>query len=255
MTTDEIAKKIGDHNWYHRIELAPGVITPGVELFDRICSFIKEHVDPLDYAGKTVLDVGARDLLHSLRAKAKGASKVVAIDNDISAGARDLVLPVLDQERVIEQRHQNLYAVSGEQFDVVQFFGVLYHLRYPFNGLKRMVDATKIGGLLLIEGGVLVQPQLEGSEILYCPSPENSPYDPSSVTFFNAKALDSALNSMGCERIKPVAYWEQSGVIRRGFFVYRKNSAPVHGYWEMDGMHTYHTRAAHASSCWQPDTE
>jgi SAM-dependent methyltransferase len=249
-----LLEQVSRFKWYHRIELAPGVITPGVELFDAICDFIKANTDPIDYKGKTVLDVGARDLLHSLRAKSKGAKKIVAIDNDVSQGARELILPLLDPDRIIEQRHQNLYTVKGEQFDIVQFFGVLYHLRYPMLGIKTLVDATKTGGVLLIESGVLVDPNLASHEFLYCPASERSPYDPSSVTFFNACALDSLLASMGCTRKAPVSYWENSGMIRRGFFIYEKTSSPSHGYWELDGFHTYHTRLAHANSDWKPDS-
>lgn len=250
MTTDQIQNEIAKYKWYHRIEVAPGIVTPGVILFDQICDFIARNVALHDYEGKSVLDVGARDCLHSLRAERMGAASVTAIDNDISAGARDFVLPLLGSK--VQMRHQNLYDVPEKNhFDIVQFFGVLYHLRFPFNGLKKMAEATKVGGTLMIEGGFLVSPAVEKMEMLWCPAPERSPYDPSSVTFFNACAMDATLKTLGCEPIAEPVYWEPSGAIRRGFFTYRRTAEINHGYWE--GLHDYHTRAAHANADWKPD--
>ena len=252
MAPEQLAAEASKYSWYHCIELAPGVVTAGVEQFDRVCKFIEQNCQEIDYAGKSVLDVATRDCLHALRAERRGAREIVAIDNDISAGARDFVLPHFQSK--IELRHQNLYQLQEPgRFDIVQFFGVLYHLRFPFLGLKRVADCCKIGGLLLVESGMLVRRELARAEILYCPDSENSPYEESSVTFFNCKGLDAALKSFGCERISGETYRETVGPIRRGFFVYRKNADISHGYWELDGTHTYHTRGSDRPSGWKPD--
>jgi SAM-dependent methyltransferase len=50
----------------------------------------------------------------------------------------------------------NLYdfaVPSNNRFDLVIFAGVLYHLRFPFLGLKRIADALKPGGRAIIEKG------------------------------------------------------------------------------------------------------
>jgi tRNA (mo5U34)-methyltransferase len=61
--------------WYHTIELAPGVITPGrVDL-----RAIASRVLPDDLSGKRVLDVGAFDGFWSFEMERRGAD-VVAID-------------------------------------------------------------------------------------------------------------------------------------------------------------------------------
>src|SRR3990172_3469081 len=44
---------------------------------------------------------------------------------------------------------------------------------------------------------MLVEPGLEGHELLYCPV-ENSPYEPTSCTFFNATALTTTLRAFRC---------------------------------------------------------
>ena len=250
MTLEKMHEEIAKYNWYHRIEIAPGVFTPGIKDYVRICDFIHENQRKHDYTGKSVLDVGARDCLHAIRVKRLGAGRVLAIDNDISPGARDFVLPLLGLD--IEYKHQNLFSLDdSETFDIVQCFGVLYHLRYPFNGLKKLVDAAKVGGTILIEGGFLVDDRFADMEMLYCPSSENSPYDPSSVTFFNARGISAAMKSFGCRLETEPLYLETRGNIRRGFFVFRKAEQVTHGYWE--GLHTYHTRAAHARTDWQAD--
>jgi tRNA (mo5U34)-methyltransferase len=142
MTSEKIQEEMAKYNWYHRIEVAPGVFTPGIQDYFRVCDFIRDNQAKHDYSGRSVLDVGARDCLHAIRTKGLGAGRVLAIDNDISAGARDFVLPLLALD--IEYKHQNLFSLDDtETFDFVQCFGVLYHLRYPFNGLKKLVDAAR----------------------------------------------------------------------------------------------------------------
>lgn len=250
MTTEKIKEEISKYTWYHKIELAPNVFTDGGDLFNSICDFIHENMRTYDYSGKSVLDIGARDCLHSLRAEKLGACKILAIDNDISLGAKNLVLPLLKSK--IEMRHQNLYDLQEKnEFDIVQFFGVLYHLRFPFNGLKKVAEACKIGGNILIEGGFLVSEQLKNDEILWCPSPERSPYDPSSVTFFNACAMNATMKTLGCVPSSEPKYWEPTGSVRRGFFAYTKTEDINYSYWT--GLHDMHTRGGHRGSAWIAD--
>jgi ribosomal protein L11 methylase PrmA len=109
MTTEEIINEAAKYKWYHKIELCEGFTTPGVELFDRICTFIYQNQRRFGYEGKSVLDVGARDGLHSIRASRLGAKTVTAIDNDISMGAVNLAFPLLAKNATY--RHQNLYSL------------------------------------------------------------------------------------------------------------------------------------------------
>ena len=110
-------------------------------------------------------------------------------------------------------REMNLYALDPSvigNFDIILFFGVLYHLRYPFWGLKRIVDCLADRGFLLIETGVLVADHLKDQEILYCPV-ERSPYgEPSSCTFFNETGLTVTLRSFNL-RIEQSAIFHPKG--------------------------------------------
>jgi hypothetical protein len=94
----------------------------------------------------------------------------------------------------------NLYDfATNTPYDVVLCAGVLYHLRFPFLGLKKLAEATRPGGTLILETGIWST--LLPAELLYCPAPEDSPYDPTSVSFYNHAGLIAALRSMGFDDV------------------------------------------------------
>jgi SAM-dependent methyltransferase len=128
----------------------------------------------------------------------------------------------------------------GEPFDVVLFFGILYHLRYPVWGLKCVLEALKPGGLLLIETALFIVPV--PYEVIYCPV-KGSPYEPTSCSFFNEQALRVTLASMGCD-VESVVEQEGSAneKVSRFFIVARKTremAEPFRTYWE--GEHHFHS--------------
>ena len=63
---------------YHRIELAPGVFTPGVNDSGKFLALLEL---PRDLSGKRVLDLGTRDGYFAFEAERRGAAEVVAIDD------------------------------------------------------------------------------------------------------------------------------------------------------------------------------
>lgn len=147
-------------HWYHRIEVAPGVVTPGVNDSQMILDALQlpERLD-----GMRVLDIGARDGFFSFECERRGAGEVVAIDYlpPEETGfpiARDLV------GSQVEMRQANVYDLTpGDYgtFDLVLFLGVLYHLRDPMLALDRIADVSK-GKLILetqaIDEALLVSP-------------------------------------------------------------------------------------------------
>ena len=84
-------------------------------------------------------------------------------------------------------------------FDVVFFPGVLYHLRYPFWGLKVLRDMMKPDGELLIETAIWRGDP--NNAILFCPIEKDSPYEPTSCTFFNEKGLVDTLKSLNFDTV------------------------------------------------------
>jgi len=192
MTIDEAIAK---YKFYHCIELQPGIFTPGwkevVPLQAPVLEVIKEH----DLRGKRVLDIGCRDGLFSFAAEKQGGL-VLGIDNDLSKAATEFLIPLFQSSVIIKELNLYDFQVGpDERFDFVIFAGVLYHLRCPFFGMKRIADAMTAGGTMVLETALLLSHHSE--PLLYCPRPEDSPYEPTSVSFFNHLGLVAGLQSFG----------------------------------------------------------
>lgn len=248
MTRNEIISQAAQYTWYHRIDLGDGVFTDSscepLPVFRAVWDFIRENMRRVDYRGKRVLDVGCRDGMYSFEAERCGAREVVAIDNNISKGAVNLLIPHFQSK--VKMQEMNLLELSPAahgEFDVILFFGVLYHLRYPFWALAKLLDCLKEGGDLLIESGMLVSPGWSNEPLLYCPSVD-SPYEPTSCTFFNARGLQVALESMNCTHVGEAtldgtqmkAGGGSKAVVQRQFFHFRKNPTQerdqtLQSYW------------------------
>ena len=135
--------------WYHKIELPEGVVTPGWAPLRPSSYRIPERLD-----GKRVLDVGAWDGYWTFEALKRGAIEVVAVDdfsdylghldnsNRRSWETFDLCRELLefDDDRC-KRYDMSVYDIDESivgRFDVVFFFGTLYHLRYPLMALDRL---------------------------------------------------------------------------------------------------------------------
>ena len=136
--------------WYHRIQLPHGLQTSGINPLN-----VEAYQIPEDLAGKRVLDVGAWDGFWTFEALQRGAAEVVAIDDfsdflGQSALERrrnwksfDLCREALGYDHQRGQRYElSIYDLDpkklGGTFDIVFFFGTLYHLRHPLLGLDRL---------------------------------------------------------------------------------------------------------------------
>lgn len=134
--------------WYHRWEVFQGVWTPGRRPVDMVCA---RASIPSDLTGKRVLDVGAWNGCFSFECERRGASEVIAYgleNSDVSGFNR---LKKLLGSRVTYVQG-SVYTISPQQlgeFDLILFFGVLYHLRYPLLALDRIRSVCR--GDVLIE--------------------------------------------------------------------------------------------------------
>jgi tRNA (mo5U34)-methyltransferase len=135
--------------WFHNLHLPGGVQTlPDHFLGGDFPRFkwlqIADSV-PQDLHGWHVLDVGCNAGFYSFELARRGAS-VVAIDSDehYLAQARWAAGQFGLHDRV-EFRRQGVYEVarSPEQFDLVWFMGVFYHLRYPLLALDVLARRTR----------------------------------------------------------------------------------------------------------------
>ncbi len=260
---EALRDRLGAYSWYHRIQVAEDVYTiptqevraslqeqPGGYL--AIWDLVLAGMDGIDFKGKRVLDVGCRDGLFAFEAERRGARDVVGIDNDLSRGAVEVLIPFF--RSVVRMHSFNVYDLTPATFgtfDVVLGPGVLYHLRLPFLALKKLVDCLADHGVLLIEAHMMTDERFEEYEFLYCPVFRHPWDDPTSCTLFNKKGLCATLESLNCRLLEAralPAYPRGAGefpVTNRQMFVFQKDLALASGraflssYWY--GTHDWHS--------------
>lgn len=128
--------------WWHRIDLGDGIVTPGftpLELHSIISSSI-----PVSLSGKTILDVGAWDGYYSFLCERRGA-RVTAIDrNPGHVKSFNIVKKILRSK--VTCHVMDLFDLPKRihaSFDIILFFGVLYHLKDPLGALHVLSSFTK----------------------------------------------------------------------------------------------------------------
>lgn len=184
------------YKFYHVIQLTETLFTPGWDHLLDLQKPIHRFLRGIELKGKRFLDIGCRDGLFSFEAEKLGAKEVIGIDNDLSPAAIEFLIPYFNSK--VQFHELNLLHLTPEKFglfDVVLFAGVLYHLRYPFWALKMIRDVLNEDGLLIIETGIWVDSNQRS--LLFCPIGNESPYEPTSCTFFNIKGLIDTLFSLG----------------------------------------------------------
>ena len=273
MNERDIKRQLERHEFYHVIQLTDTISTPGNPDFVRLQVPVLNALKTLDLSGKRVLDVGCRDGLFSFAAEKAGALEVVGIDNDLSKGAVEFLIPFFDSK--VEMYELNLYDLTVERFgkfDVIMLPGVLYHLRYPFWGLKILRDLINSNGFLIVETAIFYG--VTNKAMLFCPIGDESPYEPTSCAFFNKKGLIDTLATLGFRTLSTSvlnpALEAQSlsspePITDRAVFVSRFTghcgSTLVDQYWH--GCHDAHTRygadreraIARGRFDWKPDSE
>jgi len=148
-TSDERAQEIAALGpWFHNLHLPDGSQTaPGHALGDFPAFKWREiapHL-PADLSGWTALDIGCNAGFYTFELAARGAH-VTGID------VEPLFLRQAEwaahEYGVADRVHFDL-ATMTEQYDLVLFMGVFYHLRYPLLGLDLV--AEKVRRLMLFQ--------------------------------------------------------------------------------------------------------
>jgi tRNA (mo5U34)-methyltransferase len=144
-TTEGIGKLIdqmGKLGWYHSIELNDGTVIPGIQTIVQLKERIARYPIPQDLRGKRVLDIGCWDGWFSFEMERRGAS-VVAVDS-----ARQETF--FEAKRLLNSKVEYIvedicYLTPRDvgYFDIVLFFGVLYHLKHPLLALERVCELTR----------------------------------------------------------------------------------------------------------------
>jgi tRNA (mo5U34)-methyltransferase len=137
VTDADVRAKIAAYpRWYHRIEVRPGIITPGVN--DSPLN-LKMLELPADCSGLRVLDVGARDGFFSFELERRGA-EVLAVDYMPAEQTGFPIAAELLGSRVTF-RQANIYDLTASEigtFDLVLFLGLLYHLPDPIRAIRTL---------------------------------------------------------------------------------------------------------------------
>mgnify|MGYP003330257267 FL=1 len=157
--------------WYHSVELAPGVVTPG--RYDHR-PYLHHYGIPSNLTGLRALDIGAASGFFSFELERRGA-EVTALDlphwmahdfgplyqNDrpLDEAERYLKEPLAFAKRALGSNVQSLYASvydldPGEHgtFDLVFCGSMLLHVTDPFRALCRIREVT--GGEAIIATGI-----------------------------------------------------------------------------------------------------
>lgn len=140
------ARRLGP--WFHNLHLPDGTQTaPTHPLGDfplMKWRQIEAHV-PADLSGLDALDVGCNAGFYSFELARRGA-RVTSLDIDrrFLSQARWAAHRYGLADR-IEFHEGSIYslACSGRQYDIVWFFGVLYHLRHPLLALDILREVTR----------------------------------------------------------------------------------------------------------------
>jgi len=134
--------------WFQKIELAPDLITPGWS--DPRTEKLPFFGLPEDLGGLRVLDVGCAEGYFSFEAERRGAREVVSVDSFPDSVRRfNLCRAALGSKAT--PYLCNVYDLNPKAFgtfDLVLFYGVLYHLRHPLLALERILSVCT-GSMLL----------------------------------------------------------------------------------------------------------
>jgi tRNA (mo5U34)-methyltransferase len=133
--------------WHQRFELAPGVWTPGTS---PVLSLCEAAGLPADLSGRSVLDVGTTNAGTAFELERRGAERVVAVDiyDPDWFGVRALGEFLGSKLEYVRASVYELAERFSEPFDLVIFWGVLYHLRHPLLALDN-IRAVSAGGVSL----------------------------------------------------------------------------------------------------------
>jgi 2-polyprenyl-3-methyl-5-hydroxy-6-metoxy-1,4-benzoquinol methylase len=137
----QLADGIRSGGRYHSIDLPDGSVLPGLQSLELLRRRLNLFDLPKDLRGKRVLDIGAWDGWFSFECERRGADVVaadcVAFDSFIEAkNLPDSKVEFLNLEV------NELSSRRPGRFDIVLFFGVLYHLRHPLPALEKIVELS-----------------------------------------------------------------------------------------------------------------
>jgi tRNA (mo5U34)-methyltransferase len=168
---EDLGADIAGQEWYHTLELAPDLVTPG--WFDTR-GVVARMPFPPSFEGRRCLDIGTFDGFWAFEMERRGAAEVLAIDVIDPRGwdwppisPPDAVEALAARKRggegfhlackalgsQVEHRELSVYELDPDdvgEFDFVYLGSLLVHLRDPVTALER-VRAVCRGELLVVD--------------------------------------------------------------------------------------------------------
>lgn len=164
MSTEEEIKHL--QPWFHNIHLPDGTKTAPEHFLGDFPRFKWERIKgsvPDDLSGWKVLDIGCNAGFYSIELAKRGADVLgIDLDEHYLRQARWAAKQFgLDDKLQFKQMQVYDIAHMHQQFDLVWFMGVFYHLRYPM--LAMDIVAQKVKKMLVFQ--TLMIPGSEEMEI------------------------------------------------------------------------------------------
>ena len=216
--------------WFHRIELPGGIRTPGWSepAVDKLPHFGL----PADMTGMRVLDIGNAEGFFSFEAERRGAAEVIGIENYPPMARKfEICRAALgSRARTYMANVYDLNPGSFGTFDLVMFFGVLYHLRHPILALQKV--ASVCTGTLLMQTATCDntsdKPMAEFHPFgIESGPPENPSHDPTCFWFPNIACCAALLQHVGFQNVEQISTNAPvGGVFRAKAGVQQKGAAP-----------------------------
>ena len=166
----QLREHVASRQWYHSIELRPGIVTPGWFDTRAVAGRLPWPV----LTGKRCLDVGTFDGFWAFEMERRGAAEVHAVDIldpekwDWPAGTNDSVVEAIGARKragdgfltaagelgsSVQRQELSIYDLDPATvglFDLVYVGSLLLHLRDPVRALERARSVLAPGGSLLL---------------------------------------------------------------------------------------------------------
>jgi tRNA (mo5U34)-methyltransferase len=168
LSRTELLAIAGQLSWVHNVDLGGGYVTDGA--WGDGNPEINRALADVDFVGKRVLDIGCWDGRYSFEAERRGAREVHA--TDLISQRAFSAHPTFEIARAARRSHAvyhpdlSVYDVEKleiDDFDVVIFAGVYYHLKDPLLAFSTLRRVMRAGGTILVEGAINTQPGCSAS--------------------------------------------------------------------------------------------
>lgn len=172
MTGGELRDRVAAIDWYHTIELAPDLVTPGWLDHRPVLERIPL---PESLTGQRCLDVGTFNGFWAFELERRGAEEVLAVDVldprrwDWPAASEEAVIAELSKRMAggegfeiaraalgagVQRHDLSVYELDERElgsFDLVYVGSLLVHLRDPVRALERLRTVCR-GTLVVVDG-------------------------------------------------------------------------------------------------------